>query len=540
MRMTKNLGSALGAAALLLSAACSQDLSVSNPNNPDISRVLASPSDVQSLAVSSVNAWYLASTYYDPWAGLDVTGDVLTGNFGNFGMRFQNVEPRAPYNNIASNGDAEMALQPWNRQYRSLGQANDVLRAVAAGIQLPGGTDQYAALAKFAQAGSLMQLALLYDKAFVVDETFDATKGAPQFSAYPDVAKAAQTKLDALIAATAGKTWKYSDATTILPLQGKTLDATILNRVANTMAALLLTYTPRSADEASKVDWAKVLQYADKGIGTGSAGAPFDMTIASDNNNWYSYIVFYENDPTWMRVDQHVIHQMDAVVPEKYTGTNVAPSGTGDARLGTDYKYENTVIGDPTRGIYMQSPYSHARYFYASQASPTAATGPVPYILAAESDLAKAEALVRTNGDLNLAAQLINNTRVTRGKLPAVSATDGAAKLLSAITYERVVETMSTNGFSFFQVRHDDAVQPGTLRHMPVPAAELETDALPIYTFGGVGAPVMNFTPGTGLSMAASMLPGGPTTKIATPGGQILQIAVPTKAEGISPIGRRQ
>ena len=538
MKMKINIGSALGAAALVLSAACTQDLSVSNPNNPDISRVLASPADVQSLAVSSINAWYLASTYYDPWAGLDVTGDVLTGNFGNFGMRFQNVEPRAPYNNIASNGDAEMALQPWNRQYRSLGQANDVLRAVAAGIQLPGGTDQYAALAKFAQAGSLMQLALLYDKAFVVDETFDATKGAPQFSAYPDVAKAAQTKLDALIAATAGKTWKYSDATTILPLQGKTLDATVMNRVANTMAALLLTYTPRNAAEAAKVDWAKVLQYADKGIGTGSAGAPFDLTIASDNNNWYSYIVFYENDPTWMRVDQHVIHQMDAVVPDKYTGTNVAPSGTGDARIGTDYKYENTVIGDPTRGIYMQSPYSHARYFYASQASPTAATGPVPYILAAESDLAKAEALVRTNGDLALAAQLINNTRVTRGKLPAMSAGDGAAKLLTAITYERVVETMSTNGFSFFQVRHDDAVQAGTLRHMPVPAAELETDALPIYTFGGVGAPVMNVIPGTGVSMAASMFPGGPTRRSRRRAARSCRSRFRRSAEGIAPLGR--
>jgi len=538
MSITKNLGSALGAAALFLGAACTQDLSVANPNNPDISRVLASPADVQSLAVSSVNAWYLASTYYDPWAALDVTADALTANFGNFGMRFQNVEPRAPYNNIASNGDAEMALQPWNRQYKALGQANDVLKAVAAGIQLPGGTDQYKALAQFSQAGSLMQLALLYDKAFVVDETFDPTKGAPQFSAYPDVAKAAQTKLDALIAATSGKTWKYSDATTILPLQGKTLDAPTINRIANTMAALLLTYTPRNAADAAKVDWNKVLQYADKGIGTGSAGAPFDMTIASDNNNWYSYIVFYENDPTWMRVDQHLIHQMDAAVPDKYTGTNVAPSGTGDARLGTDYKFENTVIGDPTRGIYMQSPYSHARYFFASQASPTAGVGPVPYILAAESDLAKAEALVRTNGDLNLAAQLINNTRVTRGKLPAVAAADGAAKLLSAITYERVVETMATNGFSFFQLRHDDAMQAGTLLHMPVPAAELETDALPIYTFGGVGSPVANVVPGTGMGMAAAMLPGGPTTKIATPSGQLLEIAVPSKPEGMSPIAR--
>lgn len=524
------LGSALGAAALILSAACTQDLAVSNPNNPDVSRALASPADVQSLAVSSVNSWYLASTYYDPWTGTSVTADNMTGNFGNFGMRFQNVEPRIPYNNLASSTDAELALQPWNRQYKSLGAANDVLRAVAGGVVLPGGTAQYAALAQFAQAGSLMQLALLFDKAFIVDETFDATKGAPQFSPYPDVAKAAQAKFDALIAASSGKTWTYPDAGTIIPLIGVSLNATTLNRIANTMNAMLLAYTPRSAAEAAKVDWAKVLQYADKGIGTGSAGAPFDMSILADNNNWYSYIPFYFDDPTWMRIDQHLVHQMDAAVPDKFNGTFVKPSGTGDLRLGTDYKYEGTVIGDATRGIYMQSPYSQIRYFAVSQASATAAVGPSPYILAAESDLIKAEALIRTGGDLTLATQLINKTRVTRGGLQPAAPGDGATALLADITYERAVELTGTNGFNLFYMRHDDSLQPGTLRHIPVPGAELETDALPNYTFGGVGSPVQNVIP-FGRNSFAAALEAGATKRIALPSGAVLQLHPGVRAE---------
>jgi hypothetical protein len=517
------LGSALGAAALVLSAACSQDLSVTNPNNPDVSRALASPADVQSLAVSSVNSWYLASTYYDPWTGTSVTADNMTANFGNFGMRFQNVEPRIPYNNLASSTDAEMALQPWNRQYKALGAANDVLRAIKGGVVLPGGTAQYGALAQFAQAGSLMQLALLYDKAFIVDETFDATKGAPQFSPYTDVAKAAQAKFDALIAATSGQTWKYSDAGTIMPLVGVTFSPTVLNRIANTMNAMLLAYTPRNAAEAAKVDWGKVLQYADKGIGTGSAGAPFDMTILADNNNWYSYIAFYFDDPTWMRIDQHLIHQMDPVVPDKFNGTLVAPSGNGDARLGTDYKYEKNVIGDATRGIWMQSPYSQIRYFAESQASATAATGPSPYILAAESDLLKAEALIRTGGDLNLACQLINNTRVTRGKLTPAAPSDGAATLLADITYERAVELTGTNGMNLMYMRHDDSLQPGTLRHLPVPGAELETDGVPYYTFGGVGTPDQNVSPLVTPTFAAA-LQQGTVKRLEMPNGSILQL----------------
>ena len=406
-----------------------------------------------------------------------MTGDVLTANFGNFGMRFQNVEPRAPYNNIASNGDAEMALQPWNRQYkRARRRRTTCSRAVAAGIELPGGTDQYKALAQFAQAGSLMQLALLYDKAFVVDETFDATKGAPQFSAYPDVAKAAQTKLDALIAATSGKTWKYSDAATILPLQGKTLDATVMNRVANTMAALLL-----------DVHAAQRGRSGEGGLGE---GAP--VRRQGHRHGFGRRAVRHHGRERQQQLV--LVHRVLRERPDVDAGrpardspdgrrrcrtSTPAPTSrrpaTGDARLGTDYKFENTVIGDATRGIYMQSPYSHARYFYASQASPTSATGPVPYILAAESDLAKAEALVRTNGDLALAAQLINNTRVTAASCRPSRRPTARRSCSTAITYERVVETMATNGFSFFQVRHDDAVQAGTLRHMPVPAAELET-----------------------------------------------------------------
>jgi hypothetical protein len=531
------LGAALGAAALVMSAACTQDLAVSNPNNPDVARALASAADVQSLAISSVNAWYKASTYYDPWTATSVTVDNMTANFGNFGMRFQNVEPRIPYDNTASGADHEMSQEPWNRQYKALGAANDVLVAVAAGVVLPGG-DQYVDLARFAQAGSLMQLALLFDKAFLVDETFDATKGAPQLTPYPDMGKAVQAKFDALIAATAGKTFTYADASTIFPMVGVNFSAVTLNRMANTMNAMLLAYMPRNAAEAAKVDWAKVLQYADKGIGTGSAGTPFDVTILADKSAWFSNIQYYFDDPTWMRVDQHLVHQMDAAVPDKFTGTLVPPSGNGDARLGTDYKYEGNVIGDATRGIVMQSPYSQSRYFAISQNSPTNRVGPTPYILAAENDLIKAEALVRTGGDLTLATSLINKTRVTRGKLTPAAPSDGTAKLLAEITYEREVELTGTTGFNLFYVRHDDAAQAGTLHQLPVPGAELETDGLPYYTFGGVGSPVENLLP-IGRSSFAAALQAGVVKQLALPNGAVMNLHLGARPEGLPSIFRR-
>jgi hypothetical protein len=135
----------------------------------------------------------------------------------------------------------------------------------------------------------------------------------------------------------------------------------------------------------------------------------------------------------------------------------------------------------------MQSPYYHSRYEYHSWQSDTYATGPAPYILAAESDLLRAEALVRSGGSLAEAATLINNTRVTRGGLTPASASDSKTTLLDYIMYERDVELIATNGWELFRNRMEDRLRAGTARHLPVPAKELEIQALPIYTFGGIG-----------------------------------------------------
>jgi hypothetical protein len=192
-----------------------------------------------------------------------------------------------------------------------------------------------------------------------------------------------------------------------------------------------------------------------------------------------------------------LINRMDPSQPAVFTGTVAAVGSSPDARYTLDYQRcpcdaTSTVIGDPGRGIYMQSYFSHQRYRdHSRTTSGGAPDSPVPYLLAAESDLVLAEALIRTGGDLNLAATLINRTRVTRGGLPAATGSESAATLLGYIDYERDVELLHTNGWDHFRRRHVDGLQDGTLRHLPIPAKELETLQLPIYTFGGVGLPDM-------------------------------------------------
>jgi starch-binding outer membrane protein, SusD/RagB family len=488
----KTLYSSVAGLTLLFGAACN-DLDVVNPNNPDIARALASAEDVEALANSTVNSWYLTSTYFEPYMMLQVTSDASTSNFGNFGMRFNNLEPRIAYENNSAGGDREVTRFPWDNNYAVLGAANDVLRALDGGlvIRTPTETEKARHLAMLTQALSLSNLALMFDQAFIVDQATDPIAAPPQLVPYTDVAAAASERWDALIAAAANKSHAYSAQ--VLP-STPNFTSTVLWRFANTMHALTLGYMPRSADEVASVNWAKVAALTANGIGTGSAGAPFDLLVQGDFNSWYSLINYYGNENSWVRVDHRLINRMDPSYPAKFNGT-IVPAGTSpDARHGTDYRFLNNVIGDPGRGIYMQSAWYHARYQHHARLSPTGARTNVPYVLAAESDLMRAEALIRSGGSLGEAADLINKTRVGRGQLPAAAAGEGADALLAYIDYERDIELLNTNGFQLFQRRHvtpractrtTHQLQVGTVRHLPIPAKELETLALPIYTFGG-------------------------------------------------------
>jgi len=477
--------SIVGVAALVLIGGCN-DLNVTNPNNPDILRALSSPEDVQSLAISTLNTWYLnATTIEDPHMQ-SVTSDVTTANFGNFGMRFNNLEPRIAYNNTSANNDRFVTEEAWDFSYGTIGAANDALRAIKAGLSLgdPTITEKYQHLAMFSQAATYTKLALMFDRAFIVTENSDPAV-PPSLAPYAEVVDTALAMWERLIASSAGKSHVY--AVTDLPMLGGPLTSALLNRIANTMAAMLLAYEPRNATQSAAVDWAKVAALADKGIGTGSAGTPFDFQVQGDAVNWYSYIAGYGEDRTWIRVDHRVINRMNPSVPPKFDGTT-PPEGTSpDARYTSDFSYVPPVIGQAARGIYMQSVFVHDRYVDHTFLSQTPFETAVPYILRAESDLVRAEALLRSGGSPITAAGLINNSRVTRGGLTPASGAEGTPALTAMISYERDVELINTSGTTLWWRRSitDQPLQTGTVCQLPIPAKELETLALPIYTFGG-------------------------------------------------------
>ncbi|HJP85976.1 MAG TPA: hypothetical protein VJ852_08305 [Gemmatimonadaceae bacterium] len=484
-----------GGLMVLFASACN-NLDVTNPNDPDIQRALSSPADVKSLAQSTVRSWYMTTVSAGPDDGGDlapymfgcVTADVCTGNFGNFGMRFNNLEPRIPYANSSSGGDRAVAETPWNYNYGTIGATNDVLRALKNGLSLGDAdeTEKYREEAQFSQAASYLYLSMEFDQAFVVTENSDPAT-PPSLVDHAAVRDSALRMLDDLIAASAAHDYTY--AVTDFPSPDGALTSKKINRIANTMAAMALAYHPRNPTQATSVDWARVAAYADKGIGTGSAGAPFNVVVQEDGNQWWSYLAAYGDLGDWVRTDHRVINRMNPAVPPKYDGVDPPQGSSPDARYTTDYEYDPPPIGDPGRGIFMQSDWWHKRYAFTNAEATGAFTGNVPYLLAAESDLIRAEALIRSGGDLAVAASLINNSRVGRGNLPPATAADGADKLLGYISYERDVEITNTSGTTLYWRRavSDQPLQPGTACQIPIPAKELETLNLPIYTFGGVG-----------------------------------------------------
>lgn len=510
----KSLFGIAGGATLLV-AACNPDLNIANPNNPDVARAISTPGDVRNLIGSSYNGAYIniqGSARPYPASATAVMADNLTASFGNHGMRFSGQEPRLAYTNSSGLDDGRLASDPYDGLYGALGAVNDGLAAVKRGIKIQlsaTAADETPSLTAFGylvQGMTMGMVGLTFDRGFILDE--DTKLGTATLQPYTDVSAAAVAKYEKAIAAAAGQTWTVPAEFT----PGMTLTSERLGRMANTLAARQLAYTPRTAAENAAVNWAKVLQYANAGISTGAT--PFNLQIEGDGGNlWYDLQKYYGESQSWIRVDQRVVQLMDPSQPVVYT-SEIPPARaqSADLRLGTtaspgtDFKFVANIPFAVARGVYFFSQWQHIRYFFTSFENGTDLLGTLPFVLGAENDLLIAEALVRTNGDKARAATLINKTRVGRGGLTPLAGASSTNDLLAAIFYERDIELMNSGaGQAWFDRRRIDAsltydglpigntwafrggsgLQKGTPRHLPVPAKELEVLGVVVYTFGG-------------------------------------------------------
>jgi hypothetical protein len=483
-----------------LLASC-ESLDVKNENDPDFKTAFSKPSDVRGVASSLINTWFLTTQNYNgPALMLWVGADAGTCSWGNANMRWFSNEPRVTFDNTPSYADAVTTENYYKSLYAVLSSANEVLGKVSLDtmhIRADNGTDEtpmVRAVAYLAQGLSLGYIGLLFDKAFIATEYTNLTATIPT-SPYSDVIDTVVAHLDRCIAICEDPGTDFMIPSEWIP--GMTLTQVEIGQLANTVAGLLLSYSPRNKTENDAVDWTKVLGYANKGI-------TYDFQPKGDNYvKWYSNYFDYGNSSGWGQTDMRIVNMMDSRFPSRFTDAGTwatLPAATTshtagiDDRVFTDFQYLSSCGFKVERGYYQFSCYRFKRRdTYISTY-----TEPMPVFYKAENDLLKAEALSKkASPDLAGAAAIINaGTRVTRGALAPIATT--ANLIESAIFYERNIELFCSGmGIEFFTMRKADKLQPGTPLHLPIPGQQLEVNLMEYYTFGGdVGVAGTDFSNG--------------------------------------------
>lgn len=489
-RMTRLLSVSLIA---LLAVGCA-DLAVDNENSPTTEQVLASPSDLESLISSSYVTWWQATTD-EMLLGVRVGADVYTTTVGNFDMLNRGVEPRIPYDNSPTASDDKKLLTEriWYGMYGVLSDANDFLTQLdEQDVVIPSRVEEvsdedYTAMIRanaiFQQGLTFMELGLYYDQAFVFDEATENIDDV-ELVPYGEVLEAAYQKFEDAKEIASGLSGVTLGDGYISGYNNMSMDVGFVQLI-ETLQARTLVLGARTPEETNNVDWELVKQHASNGIES-------DFSPEGDNNFWYDYTKMYAN-AGWVRVDQRIVHLLDPSQPERYPtseGEFLGEASSDDARLESDFTHNGSFsIFTASRGKYLFSEYQmlNGRYGYHTFAD---ASGDMPRYLKAENDLMYAEAVARTNDAANYqtAAELVNNTRVDRGELDAISATDfGTGDAMDAILYEREIELLHTG---FMQGLGDQRrlgnLQEGSIEHYPLPAEELGILQMELYTFGGV------------------------------------------------------
>ena len=495
-----------------------QELTVDNENSPDRVKALAEPADVEALGSNT-----FTQNWERQWCGesfmLTTMADEISSSWANWGMRDMSSEPRIAWNNDPSYSRRGSTEGPWFSSYGAISDANDVLNAIAAQeavfaaeVDVP----RLQAFAKFNQAWAHSLLALMFDQAFIVDETVDlegVASGSVQLelSPYTEVMAAALSQMDAAIALatansftiTAAEDWVYG------------LDFTNTDMVAlgNSMKAQWMAQVGRTPAERDAADSNSIMTHIATGLTADFA------PIGDDDGNireWDCVKFYGSNGTTWSRIDYRTLGPadesggytdwlntplQDRLVFDIFSSDRRVIGGDGsDPTVDGKYtQYQGTNGPFPSaRGTYHYGSHNHRRYqdYNASNAN-----GPMPYMIMTEMHMLHAEGLLRTGGDAQQVADLINLTRVPNGELNPATAADGVgastdghshldgASLWSKMKYEKRLETMGTStGLAFFDDRGWGDLVSGTPYHFPVPGKELETLGLQIYTFGGGGA----------------------------------------------------
>lgn len=517
MAMTKTIRWS-GLAALLLSAGACLDLAVPNLDAPDRDRALARPGDVEALISGTFRTWWDLQQGNAPGPAMASMADEITGSQANYGFQDQGMEPPRAIVNETAYQWGYWVYNPWLLTNRALASIRDGLQSIdQLGLQFgTNGADnpRIEAFAKFMQGLFLGNIALQYDRGFILDETVTDPL-AMELKPYPEIMAAAMTKLDEARQIASQNTFTIPGGW----IGSASYSSAALVRLTHSYQARFMAEVARSPAERALVDWPTVLQHVQSGVtadfgvnldgpsgiwrignpGSGvkgfmGLGSDVDLALLGPADQSGAYSAYEATDPATktpfvIDTDDRRIRGADSL---KAPGLYV--------------HYRPTIIQAAERGLWFGSNYAPWWYFTLA----TTNLGFAPDLTVLEMGFLAAEAYIRT-GQPALALPYINQRRVAVGGLPAatVGGVSGArcvprsagllkkastraegdcGDLLQTLIYEKDMETARLYaGSSWYDHRGFGTLRTGRAVQCPIPQVDLDLLGLPTYTFGGVG-----------------------------------------------------
>lgn len=520
----RTLKATSGLAALLMfgTTAC-VDLSVQNPNQPDAARALATSGDVEALIAGGYTRWSYVQDYYGPEMWLSVASGQHSAPWANSGMEYYGRIPRQPTINQAGNADVGTLTEAFYNSYRVLAAMHDGLQQMDSGkVDLGADALMARAYAKYMQGLALGSVALLYDSAYVYDETMGPTDA--KLTDYQTAMTAALGYFDQVITLASGasftvpKTWMSQD-----------VDAATLVQLAHSYKARFRAAVARTPAERQAVDWDAVAADANAGV-TQDWDITLDCSLpafCAARNGSIENMMFdgWQMQSNWIAgmADQSGGYQAwidTAVTMGDAQNVNPFLIVTPDTRwpqgadettqLANPGEYYSVNSGDnriwskPDRGKWRWSYYEQTyEPFYT--AINVYDAGTLPEVKVEEMKALIAERDYRA-GDMAAVAAFVNATRTTHG-LQATDASGTNADcvpmmpptyaggavcgdLWEMFKWEKRLETQFAGPLRvgwYFDGRGWGDLMEGTILQFPVPYQEMQTLGEKPYNYGGVG-----------------------------------------------------
>ena len=522
MRKTtfSGLTRALMALGILVVMAACQDLHVENPNNPDRDRALDEPDDVMVLVQSSWVSWYWRH-HRSCWPGYALWGmsGEQTTTVGNCGAWPYGVaEPGQRFNNHTSGNERSISESGWYNLYTDLSSANDGLRAIDNGMTFGDDgedTPMVEAFANFTWGLNMGMIAKHFDRAFIVRHDADLEDpDTYETHEWPVVRDAA---IDQLMRAA-----EIADANSFtVPnnwINGVAISDELLSQVAHTYAALLHVYSARTPADRAAVDWNQVLFHLDRSI-----TEPFSQLAGSGEGDYslYRYRIAFtgtfswrtnlwllgpgDTSGKWQEWLQTPVSDRRQFVVES-ADRRIHPEGdpmqeSEDVDFSVQYfQFRANDVFNDARGLNHFSNYAFMRNSHEWGTTGDYHNTDIDIFHPDELELIRAEAYLHL-GQEQAAADIINDFR-ERGELPPVTTagvpqsadcvpqttTGACGDLYDALKWERAIELVGLRGIrAYYDRRALGQLVCGVPMHWPIPARELESQLMPLYSFGGEG-----------------------------------------------------